>query len=444
MAEESGRPLSFSLRPDPRRRLAAPARAADRGQRRGRAHGGPGGAPGRRACCSACSARCTRSSPTRCTGEIASLPAGRAGRDAAGPGVPRAGARRGPLDARPGPALRASARRLRRHVRARRPARLRARPRHQPGGPGRARRPRSHRPGLRPPGPATTGGPSSTCRCSTTPTATSTPRARCWPTPTPSPAWATAGPTSAPSATPASPPRCWPCGAATATAAGSELPYLVRQHTQDTARTVGLHDRGVLAPGYRADVNVIDFDALAARRPEIVHDLPAGGRRLVQEAEGYVATVVAGQVTYEHGEATGPLPGRLVRGPQPAPRRCAMTRRPRWSEHCEWHTDELGDRYVFHLTDEHVAELDAALVHAESQVDDVLDITRDVLPPAHPGARAGPPRRRPDQRARRGPDPGRAGRALQQGPAPRPSTGASACTSASPGPRTPRATCWAT
>ena len=98
-----------------------------------------------------------------------------------------------------------------------------------------------------------------------------------------------------------------------------ELPYLVRQQTRDTARTVGLLDRGVLAPGYRADVNVIDFDGLVARRPEMIHDLPAGGRRLVQQAEGYVATVAAGQVTYEGGEAAGPLPGRLVRGPQPAP-----------------------------------------------------------------------------------------------------------------------------
>jgi len=98
-----------------------------------------------------------------------------------------------------------------------------------------------------------------------------------------------------------------------------ELPYLVRQQTRDTARTVGLLDRGVLAPGYRADLNVIDFDGLVARRPEMIHDLPAGGRRLIQQAEGYVATVAAGQVTYEGGEAAGPLPGRLVRGPQPAP-----------------------------------------------------------------------------------------------------------------------------
>jgi N-acyl-D-aspartate/D-glutamate deacylase len=99
-----------------------------------------------------------------------------------------------------------------------------------------------------------------------------------------------------------------------------ELPYLVQQQTRDTAQAVGLLDRGVLAPGYRADVNLIDFDRLTARRPEMWHDLPAGGRRLVQTAEGYVATVVAGEVTYENGDATGPLPGRLVRGPQPMPR----------------------------------------------------------------------------------------------------------------------------
>jgi N-acyl-D-aspartate/D-glutamate deacylase len=97
------------------------------------------------------------------------------------------------------------------------------------------------------------------------------------------------------------------------------LPYLVRQQTQDTARTVGLRDRGVLRPGYRADVNVIDFEHLVPRRPEMRRDLPAGGRRLVQTADGYVATIAAGEVTYENGQATGALPGRLVRGPQPAP-----------------------------------------------------------------------------------------------------------------------------
>jgi len=98
-----------------------------------------------------------------------------------------------------------------------------------------------------------------------------------------------------------------------------DLPFVVHRQTQATARTVGLHDRGVLAPGYRADVNVIDFDRLRARRPEIRHDLPAGGNRLVQAADGYVVTIAGGAVTYEHGEAAGPLPGRIVRGPQPAP-----------------------------------------------------------------------------------------------------------------------------
>jgi N-acyl-D-aspartate/D-glutamate deacylase len=98
-----------------------------------------------------------------------------------------------------------------------------------------------------------------------------------------------------------------------------ELPFAVQRHTSATARTVGLLDRGVLAPGYRADVNLIDFEHLTARRPEVVHDLPAGGRRLVQQAEGYVATIAAGEVTYQNGEAAGPLPGRLVRGGQPGP-----------------------------------------------------------------------------------------------------------------------------
>jgi N-acyl-D-aspartate/D-glutamate deacylase len=95
-----------------------------------------------------------------------------------------------------------------------------------------------------------------------------------------------------------------------------DLPFVVQRQTQATARTVGLLDRGVLAPGYRADVNLIDFEHLTARRPEIRHDLPAGGKRFVQAAAGYAATLVAGEVTYENGEACGPLPGKLVRGPQ--------------------------------------------------------------------------------------------------------------------------------
>ncbi len=99
-----------------------------------------------------------------------------------------------------------------------------------------------------------------------------------------------------------------------------DLPFLVQRQCRDTARTVGLMDRGVLAPGFRADLNVIDFQRLRARRPEVRYDLPAGGRRLVQRADGYLHTFVAGREVMRNGEPTGALPGRLVRGPQPAPR----------------------------------------------------------------------------------------------------------------------------
>ncbi len=95
--------------------------------------------------------------------------------------------------------------------------------------------------------------------------------------------------------------------------------WLVQQMTGDTAAMVGLHDRGVLAPGYKADINVIDFDRLRNETPYMVHDLPLGGKRLLQRARGYVATIVSGQVVYREGEATGALPGRLVRGAQTAP-----------------------------------------------------------------------------------------------------------------------------
>ena len=99
---------------------------------------------------------------------------------------------------------------------------------------------------------------------------------------------------------------------------GEKLPleWLVKAQSADTAKLVGLHDRGVLAPGYRADLNLIDFDALSIPHPEIVHDLPAGGKRLVQRASGYRATVQNGQITFEDGESTGALPGKLVRGAQ--------------------------------------------------------------------------------------------------------------------------------
>ncbi|MBI1844564.1 MAG: amidohydrolase family protein [Actinobacteria bacterium] len=98
-----------------------------------------------------------------------------------------------------------------------------------------------------------------------------------------------------------------------------DLEFLVQRQCRDTARTVGLHDRGVLAPGYKGDLNIIDFEHLGVRRPEVRYDLPAGGRRLVQRAVGYRHTFVNGIETYTDGEATGELPGRLIRGGQSAP-----------------------------------------------------------------------------------------------------------------------------
>ena len=94
------------------------------------------------------------------------------------------------------------------------------------------------------------------------------------------------------------------------------LEYAVHKMTKDTAELYGLDDRGVIAPGYRADINIIDYDALSLVDPEMVYDLPAGGKRLIQKAEGYTATICAGEVTYENGEHTGAMPGRLVRGGQ--------------------------------------------------------------------------------------------------------------------------------
>jgi N-acyl-D-aspartate/D-glutamate deacylase len=96
---------------------------------------------------------------------------------------------------------------------------------------------------------------------------------------------------------------------------GPRLPleFLVRKQTRDTAAAYGLHDRGVLAPGYRADLNVIDFERLRLCKPEIVYDLPAGGRRLTQRAQGYRHTFVAGTEILCDDEHTGALPGRLLR-----------------------------------------------------------------------------------------------------------------------------------
>ncbi|MEZ5266077.1 MAG: amidohydrolase family protein [Acidimicrobiales bacterium] len=97
---------------------------------------------------------------------------------------------------------------------------------------------------------------------------------------------------------------------------GETLPveFVVHKMTQDTANLYGLSDRGVIAEGYRADLNLIDYDNLKLHDPEMVYDLPAGGKRLIQRAEGYRMTVCNGVVTYENGEHTGAYPGRLVRG----------------------------------------------------------------------------------------------------------------------------------
>lgn len=93
-----------------------------------------------------------------------------------------------------------------------------------------------------------------------------------------------------------------------------ELPWIVRELTRKPALAVGLSDRGLIRPGMKADLNVVDFDRLALRRPEVRADLPGGGRRMVQRATGYDATILSGRITYRGGEATGELPGRLVRG----------------------------------------------------------------------------------------------------------------------------------
>jgi N-acyl-D-aspartate/D-glutamate deacylase len=93
-----------------------------------------------------------------------------------------------------------------------------------------------------------------------------------------------------------------------------ELAEVVAMQTSQTAALFGLNDRGLIAPGMRADVNLIDFDNLALENPKMVYDLPLGGRRLVQRADGYIATIASGQVIMERGEATGALPGKLLRG----------------------------------------------------------------------------------------------------------------------------------
>ncbi len=99
-----------------------------------------------------------------------------------------------------------------------------------------------------------------------------------------------------------------------------KLEDVVKMQTHDTARCVGLLDRGTIEVGMKADLNIIDFDNLQLEVPHIVFDLPADGRRMFQGARGYTATIVSGEVIMENGEHTGAVPGRLIRGSQPAPK----------------------------------------------------------------------------------------------------------------------------
>jgi N-acyl-D-aspartate/D-glutamate deacylase len=100
--------------------------------------------------------------------------------------------------------------------------------------------------------------------------------------------------------------------------AGRKFPLemLIKKQTKDTAETFGLFDRGEIKPGMLADINIIDFDKLNVSHPTMIHDLPLGGRRLVQDATGYIATIKNGQVVSENGKANGVLPGKLIRGKQ--------------------------------------------------------------------------------------------------------------------------------
>jgi len=97
---------------------------------------------------------------------------------------------------------------------------------------------------------------------------------------------------------------------------GEQLPleFLVRKLSRDTAEAYGLTDRGLLSPGYLADLNLIDFEALHLHRPEAIYDLPAGGKRLVQRVDGYRQIIKRGEVIFRNNEHTGLLPGKLVRG----------------------------------------------------------------------------------------------------------------------------------
>jgi N-acyl-D-aspartate/D-glutamate deacylase len=101
-------------------------------------------------------------------------------------------------------------------------------------------------------------------------------------------------------------------------AARIALPEIIRKMTSKPAAMLGITDRGRIAPGLKADVNVIDFDKLTLHAPRMVRDLPSNGRRLTQDADGYIATIVSGQVIMRNGQPTGALPGRMVERPSRA------------------------------------------------------------------------------------------------------------------------------
>jgi N-acyl-D-aspartate/D-glutamate deacylase len=98
-------------------------------------------------------------------------------------------------------------------------------------------------------------------------------------------------------------------------ARGPRLPleWVVHRQTRQSAEVFGLTDRGLIAPGMKADINLIDYDRLTFDMPQMAYDFPAGARRLVQHAKGYVGTFVSGVQTVDHDEFTGELPGRLLR-----------------------------------------------------------------------------------------------------------------------------------
>jgi N-acyl-D-aspartate/D-glutamate deacylase len=100
---------------------------------------------------------------------------------------------------------------------------------------------------------------------------------------------------------------------------GLPIELVVKKMTRDTARLYGLDDRGVVAPGYKGDLNLVDLERLNCRLPEMVFDLPGGARRLIQRADGWKATICGGEVTLEDGQHTDARPGRLIRGAQSGP-----------------------------------------------------------------------------------------------------------------------------